>query len=262
MRLFSDLTRLVRYRELLLTLFVRDVKVRYRQTLLGALWAILQPLSMALVLSAVFSPFIASQATAHPYFLYVFAGVLPWNLMAASLSFGTQSVTGHANLLTKVAFPREVFPISATLVNLLDYVVGLVLMFILLCIYGEPIHWIVVLLPLVLAVELFLAWGLALALSAVNVFFRDVRFLLPLITLIWMFLTPVFYPASRLSPTMRSVVRWNPMCQIVEMHRAILIDGTSPSGHVLGLLAIGCLAAATVGYAFFKRCEGHFAEVV
>ncbi len=253
---------LTRHRELIYSLVSRDIKSRYKQAALGVLWAILVPLSMMLVFSLVLSQFIQSPDPRVPYGIFVFTGLLPWNFLASSLNFGSMSLVGNSSILKKIAMPREVFPISAVLAGLVDLLLGLGVLVVLMVILGIRPGPGVLVLPVVLLLELVLATGVALLLSTANLFFRDVRHVLPVLTILWMFMTPVVYPVSRLGSRAQALLSYNPATFIVDTFRSALLDLPLPGpGEWLKATAIA-LGVLAVGWLVFRRCDPAFAEIV
>ena len=253
---------LVRHRELLGSLVARDLKSRYKEAALGVVWAILQPLAMMLVFSLALSPFISSPDPKVPYGVFVFSGLLPWNFLAGSLNFGAMSLVNNSSLLKKIALPREVFPVASVLAGLVDLVLGLGVLLLLMLVLGLRPGLGLLALPAVLVLELALATGVALLLATANLFFRDVRHVLPVATMLWMFLTPVVYPLSRVSGKTAEILRLNPATFIIETFRSSLLGLPLPGPAEwlrASALALGVLA---LGWLVFRRCEPAFAEIV
>lgn len=253
---------LTRHRELVWSLVSRDVKSRYKQAALGVLWAILVPLAMMLVFSLVLSQFIPSPDPRVPYGIFVFSGLLPWNFLAGSLTFGSMSLVGNSSILKKIAMPREVFPISAVLAGLVDLLLGLAVLFVLMLCLGLRPGLGVLALPAVLLLELILATGVALLLSTANLFFRDVRHIVPVLTILWMFMTPVVYPISRLSESAQALVRLNPATFVVDTFRSALLGLPLPGPGEWAWASVLALAVLALGWFVFRRCEPAFAEIV
>lgn len=251
-----------RYWELLRSLVSRDLKSRYKEAALGVLWAVLQPLALMLVFSLALSQFIPSPDPKIPYGVFVFTGLLPWNFLAASVNFGSMSLVNNSSLLKKIALPREVFPISAVLAGLVDLLLGLAVLLVLMLVLGMRPGWGILVLPAILLLEVVLATGVALILATANLFFRDVRHVLPVATMLWMFLTPVVYPLSRVSGRTQELLRLNPATFVVDTFRSGLLGLPLPGAAEwlrAGALALAVLAA---GWLLFRRCEPAFAEIV
>jgi lipopolysaccharide transport system permease protein len=255
------LRALVRHHELVEGLVLRTLKARYKQSVLGVGLAVIQPLLMMVVFSLAFRRLVSVPHSGVPYSLYVFCGLLPWNLLAVSLATAVPSVVGNAHLMSKVYFPREVFPIAETLANVVDFGIGLALLlaFGLWC--GIPLTVALLAIPLLLAIQVVLIIGISLLLSALNVFYRDVRAMLPLATMLWLFLTPVVYPPSAFPERYAFLLALNPMAPIVQAYRAVILDGRLPPAGELAYAAAFATACLIGSYLLFKRFEPAFVEV-
>lgn len=257
-----DLRELWRYRELLYFLVWRDVKVRYKQTALGAAWAILQPAATMLVFSLFFGRLAKVPSDGVPYPVFAFTALVPWTLFANGLALSTQSLVQGQNLLKKVYFPRLAIPLAAVLSGLVDFALAFAVLVGMLAFYGiapgARALWIAPLLLLALATSL----GAGLWLSALNVRYRDVGYVVPFLVQLWLFATPIAYPSSLLEEPWRTVYGINPMVGVVEGFRwALLGTGSAPGG----ALAVSSLAAAALlagGAFYFRRLERTFADVV
>jgi homopolymeric O-antigen transport system permease protein len=256
------------YRELLYFLVWRDIKVRYKQTVLGAAWAILQPLATAVVFTLFFGRLAGIGSDGLPYPLFSYAGLLVWTFFAQGLALSSNSVVGSANLITKVYFPRVVIPLAAVLSGLLDLAVATPLLVVMMAYYGVWPGPALAALPLVLLLALLTAAGVGLWFSALNVEFRDVRFVVPFLVQIWLFVTPVIYPASTVAPRLErfGVPGWtlglNPMAGVVEGFRwAALGRGAAPIGLLAASAAVALVIFVT-GALYFRGVEREFADVV
>jgi lipopolysaccharide transport system permease protein len=249
------------YRELLYFLFWRDLKVRYRQTVLGAAWAIIQPLSAMVVFSIFFGKLAKIPSDNIPYPIFSYAALLPWNLFASGMGRASTSLVSGASLITKVYFPRLIVPISATLAGLVDFAIAFVILLGMMAFYGiwptAAAIWLVSFLLLALAVAL----GIGLWLSALNVQYRDIQYLVPFLAQFWLFATPVAYPSSLLSEPWRTLYGLNPMVGVVEGFRWALVGGPPP-GPMLGLSVVVAVLVLVSGAYYFRRVERTFADVV
>ncbi len=253
-RLPLDLRGLWAYRELLYFLTWRDIKVRYKQTLIGATWAILQPLFTMLVFTIFFGILIGVPSDGVPYPLFAYAGLLPWTFFANAVTNSSNSLIANSNLISKVYFPRIMIPAAAVAAGLMDLVIASVILIGLAFYYRVTLTWGILLLPFFVLLTTLLALGLGICVSALNVKYRDVRHALPFILQSWMFMTPIIYPASIVPAQFRWALALNPMTGIVEGFRAALYGGS------LNPMAIAISVALTflllIGAAYvFKRIE-------
>jgi homopolymeric O-antigen transport system permease protein len=250
------------YRELLYFLVWRDVKVRYKQTVLGASWAIIQPFFTMVVFSVIFGHFgrIPSDGVAYPVF--AFCGLLPWQLFAHALAQSGNSLVASQGLITKVYFPRLVIPLAAMLGGLVDFAVAFVVLIAMMAYYGTLPTLAIAALPLFLVFNLATAFAVGLWLSALNVQFRDVRYALPFLAQFWLFATPVAYPASLLPPQWRGILAVNPMTGVVEGFRWALLGTPRPPVLIVAVSAGIVVALLVTGLFYFRRMEQTFADVV
>jgi len=248
-----------RYRDLLLQMTRRDLLLRYKQTVKGFAWATVMPLVNTALFSIIFTR-VARVDVSIPYPLYAFAGLLAWNFFAASLKFSSVSLTSNLALVTKVYFPREIFPLSSVLVCLVDTLVASVLLAALMGYYHvftpATLPW----LPLVIAVHVAFTIGCALLLAMANVFYRDVKYLFDIVLMVWMFASSVLYPVSQVSGRAGALMRANPMTSIIDGYRDVLFFGASPLTLPFVLTAVGSLMLLATAWLIFHRAEYAFAE--
>jgi lipopolysaccharide transport system permease protein len=252
-------TELIEFHELAYEITRRDLRLRYKQTVMGLCWAICMPVVNMLLFGMVFTHIVRIE-TGYPYAIFAYTGLLPWSLFAGSLRFAASSVTGSAGLIKKVYFPREILPYSAMLVCLVDFLVAALVLIGLLGYYRIAIEWTALLLPVLLIVQLLFTAGIALILAMGNLFFRDVKYLTELGITVWMFGTPVVYPVDQVTGTLGRVLRLNPMTPIIDGYRAVLLRGEYPAAIPLILataIAVTVFVVAAIG---FHRAEAHFAE--
>lgn len=256
------------YRELLYFLVWRDVKVRYKQTALGAAWAILQPLMTAAVFTIFFGRLAGIASDGLPYPLFSYSGLLVWMFFAQGLSQSSNSVVGSAQLITKVYFPRLVIPLAAVLSGLVDFAVALPLLGMMMWYYGIWPGVAVLAMPFLAVLALVAAIGVGLWLSALNVEYRDVRYVVPFLVQLWLFVTPVIYPASTLAPRLErlGLPPWlwgiNPMAGVVEGFRWAMLDAPTSPGPLIAASTVTGLALLISGAYYFRRVERSFADVV
>ncbi|MEW6578319.1 MAG: ABC transporter permease [Chloroflexota bacterium] len=252
-----------RYRELLFFFIWRDIKVRYKQTLLGAAWAILQPLFTMVVFSIFFGRLAKIPSDGIPYPIFSYAGLLPWTFFATGLTNGANSVVRDANLVKRVYFPRLITPISAVVGGLPDFFLAFLVLIGMMIYYGLfPTAASLLLLPLCLLLALTTSMGVGLWLSALNAEYRDVRYVVPFLTQFWMYATPVVYPSSLLDEPWRTLYGLNPMVSVVEGFRWSLLGQGETVPLMFALSAVASLALLVSGAFFFRRMERRFADVV
>jgi lipopolysaccharide transport system permease protein len=254
------------YRELLYFMVWRDVKVRYKQTALGVLWVVLQPVISMLVFSGLFGVLLNVPSNGVPYPVFVYAGLLPWNYFAGSLARSGTSLVDSRNLITKVYFPRLTVPLSGVLAGLVDFAVGFVVLIILMLLYGIVPTSAVVFLPLFLLFAMLTALGFGLWLSALNVRYRDIGYIIPFMIQIWLYLTPVIYSASLIPERFQFLLALNPMTSVVAGFRWALL-GQAPAASysslwIYGLSILTMLVVLVSGLAFFSRTERTFADII
>ncbi len=258
----ETLKELYRYRELLWVWTVREIRIRYKQSLLGGAWAILQPLSLMLIFTAVFGYFVRVPSDGVPYPVFSYGALLPWTFFATSINFAVVSLINNMNLVTKIYFPREILPMASIGAALLDYVVAFALFLILMVVFQVPFHWTLLLLPLLLIIQIMLTIGVSLLGAAVTVSYRDLRFVVPLAMQVWMYLTPVVYPFSLVPERFRLIYMLNPMASLIDGYRQIALLGQVPRWEFTGIGAVMALALCSVGYLYFKRAEASFADII
>ncbi len=250
------------YRELIYFLIWRDLKVRYKQTLLGASWAILQPLITMLVFDFIFGRVGKVPTEGLPYPLFSFAGLLPWGLFSTALNQGSRSLVSNQNMITKIYFPRLVLPLAAILAGLVDFAIAFLILIGLILYYGAslaPAFWA---LPLFTLLALATALGVALWLSALNVRYRDVNHALPFLTQLWLFLTPVAYSSSLISERWRLIYSLNPMAGVVNGFRWALFGVGEGPGIGLWLSVLVALILLISGLFYFRAMERTFADLI
>ena len=250
------------YRELLYFLVWRDVKVRYKQTALGAAWAVIQPVLTMLVFSLFFGRLAKVPSDGIPYPLFAFAALVPWTFFANGLNQASNSLVGSANLVKKVYFPRLVIPVASVLSGIIDLLLALGVLVVMMAYYGWLPTVKIVFLPFFLLLALVASLAVGLWLSALNVEFRDVRYTIPFLTQLWLFATPIAYPSTLLSPPWRTVYGLNPMVGVVEGFRWALFDtGVRPGGVVIAS-SVATLVLLVGGAFYFRRMERTFADII
>jgi lipopolysaccharide transport system permease protein len=256
------LKELWEYRELLYFLIWRDIKVRYKQTVLGAAWAIIQPFFTMVVFSLFFGRLAKIPSDGLPYPIFSFAALVPWTFFANGLSMASNSLVSSANLITKVYFPRLIIPLATVLSGIIDFLLAFIMllgmMFYFDIIPTVNVFW----LPFLLLLALVTSLGVSLWLSAMNVQFRDVRYTIPFLTQFWLFATPIAYPSSLLSEPWRTLYGVNPMVGVVEGFRWALLGTNTAPGEIIIVSSIAALVLLISGAYYFRRVEKTFADVV
>lgn len=250
------------YRELLYFFVWRDIKIRYKQTVMGISWAIIQPVFTMVIFSLFFGQLAGVPSDGIPYPIFSFAALVPWTFFANALNLASNSLVNSADMIKKIYFPRLTLPMATVLAGILDFAVAFIVLLGLMIFYGMTPTLNVVWLPLLLILALVTSLGVSLWLSAMNVQFRDVRYTIPFLTQAWLFATPIAYPSSLLSEPWRTLYAINPMVGVVEGFRwALLGTDTAPGPMVIvsAMVAIGILVS---GAFFFRRMEKTFADVV
>ena len=249
------------YRELLYFLVWRDIKVRYKQTALGAAWAILQPVLTMVVFSVFFGRLAKVPSDGIPYPVFALAALVPWQLFAYAVSESTNSLVVSQNLIKKVYFPRLVIPIASVLAGLVDFAISFVALIGLMTYYGIRPTPAIAILPLFILLAVASALCVGLWLSALNVEFRDVRYTIPFLTQFWMFVTPVAYPSSLIPEKWRTVFGLNPMAGVVEGFRWALLGKATSLGSFLAVSIAVVVVLLFGGLVYFRRMESTFADV-
>lgn len=256
-----DLRALWQYRELLYFLTVRDIKLRYRQTFLGAAWAVLQPLSAMLVFSLFLGKVAGLAPRGLPYPLFAFVGLVPWMFFSNAVSSASNSLISGSNLITKVYFPRVIIPAAAVLAGLVDFAVAFLALLVLLVYYDVALTGSALLVPFLLGLLVLLAAGVGTWMAGLNVKYRDVRYALPFIVQLWMFASPIVYPASFVPERWQWAVRLNPIAGITEGFRAALL-GQPFHWDGFALTVTITIAIALYAAFAFAKMEDSFADVI
>lgn len=250
------------YRELLYFLTWRDIKVRYKQTVLGAAWAIIQPFLTMVVFSLFFGALAKIPSDGIPYPIFSFTALVPWTFFATGLANSSNSLVGSANLIKKVYFPRLAVPISTVLSGIVDFALSFMVLIAMMLWFGILPGLSVLWLPLLLLLALVTALGVGLWLSAMNVQFRDVRYIVPFITQFWMFATPIVYPSSLLDEPWRTIYALNPMVGVIEGFRWALLGANTAPGPMILVSSLAAVVILVSGAFYFRRMEKNFADVV
>ncbi len=257
-----DLRELWEYRELLYFLTWRDIKVRYKQTALGMAWVVLQPLFLMLIFTLFFGRLVGIPSDGIPYPIFTYTALLPWQLFSRALNEGSVSLIANERIITKTYFPRIIVPISAVLSSLVDFVIGLVALVGFVLFYGMQPGIAILGLPVFVLLAVIAALGVSFWLAALNVVYRDVRYLLPFLTQVWMFATPIIYPASVIPEAWRFLYGMNPMAGVIEGFRSSLLGKASSFDAMVGVSAIISAGVFIGGLFYFRKAEQSLADVI
>ncbi len=260
--MFTFISELIKYRELLLTWTVREIQVRYKQSFFGIAWAIFQPFSMMVVFTIIFGYFVKVPTGDIPYPVFSYTALLPWSFFAASITAASLSLINNIGLITKVYFPREILPLATIGAAFLDYIIGLVLLLLLLFFFKQPIYLTMLILPLILLVQILFTAAISLFISAIIVIFRDIRFTIPLLLQLWMYASPVVYPINLVPEWLQPYYLLNPMAVFIDSYRRITLEGSVPQWNYLGYATLLSIFLFWLGYKYFTSREAIFADII
>ena len=250
------------FRELLAELTKREIKARYKQSILGYAWVILVPLVNLVVMTVVFSYFFKLPTGNIPYALYLFTGLIPWTFTSNAITAATGSLSSNSSLITKIYLPREVFPVAAISAKLIDLLLSFIILLIFIPLFGQSFHLSFLLLPVIFFFNLLLVLGISFILSAINVFFRDVENMLSVLLMVWMYLTPIVYPPEIIPAKIRPFFSLNPLMPIINSYRNIILYGVNPPTDSFIYAAVSSIAIFVIGYLFFRNRSRFFADVI
>ncbi|MEP6742353.1 MAG: ABC transporter permease [bacterium] len=258
----QDLAKLVQYRDLLYALSIHRIKVRYKQSVLGIFWAILQPLSMMLIFTFIFSMIARIPSDGAPYAVFAYVALLPWTYFSSSVSNATNSLVSHSQFVTKVYFPREILPITYVVAALFDFLVASTLLAALMIYYHVPLTInALYVLPVIFILSCF-ALAMSFLFSATQVRFRDIGVAVPLLLQVWMFATPVIYPLTSVPKRLLSIYQLNPMVGVIENFRQVILRGAPPDQSSLLISAVVSIVLLFISYIYFKHVEATIADII
>ena len=250
------------YRDLLFAWTGRVIRARYQQSILGGLWAIVQPAATVAIFTVLFTRFLRVDTGNTPYVIFSYAAMVPWTLFSSSITDMVESLVTNMNLVTKIYFPRDILVIAAMLARLVDFAIAFSILLLMIALYQMEVNVPgLLLLPVLLATQLALALGIGLIGAAVNVFYRDVKHLVALGLQMWLYATPIIYPSTLVPEHLQSLYFLNPMAGVIQGYRAVLLRGDLPTPY-LGLSIVVAIGVLVFGFWFFKRMEHQFADVV
>lgn len=261
-RLLERLRELYRYRELLWMWTDRELRIRYKQSLLGAAWAILQPLCLMLALTLVFSYFAPIPSDGAPYPIFSYTALLPWTFFSTSIAFSAPAMIGNLQLITKIYFPREILPLASVVVAFVDFLFASLVFVGLFWYFELTLAWTILWVLPLLALQTALILGIVFWTSALVVRFRDLRFVVPLGVQLWMYASPIIYPVSAVPERFRSIYALNPMAGLIEGYRSVVLRATAPDLATLAPALVVSALLLVTGYSFFKTSESEFADVI
>lgn len=259
--LFVNLTELWAYRELVWVMIVRDLKVRYKQTVMGVTWAVIQPLTMIAIFTLIFGKLAKIPSDGYPYPIFVFSGLLAWNFFSASINTSGVSLISASNLVSKVYFPRIIIPISSIGVSLVDFLISSILLLIMMLLYSQNITFKILLLPLFLVGLMILSIGFGSWLASITVVYRDFRYVIAYLIQIWMYLTPVLYPVSFVPEKWRWLLYLNPMQGWINGIRSSFLGQEIDVIGVLVSLVLS-IAIFALGMFYFEKTQRRFADII
>ncbi|MDD2628456.1 MAG: ABC transporter permease [Clostridia bacterium] len=261
MKLIEKIKEIYRYRHMLYTLVKQDIRGKYKGSFLGFLWTLLNPLLLLLVYSVVFQTVFKIDIPNYP--IYLFIALMPWNYFANTIAMGTACVSNGGSLLKKVYFPREVLPLATIISNTINYFFSAIIIFIALIFFSDiGVSWLALWLPVVVLVQAIFSFACILILSAVNVYVRDVQYIMNPVMMVWMYATPILYRSDMVPERYLDIYNLNPMVHIINGYRSILYDKTMPDFAALGTVFIGSVIFLSLAYLIFKKLQRRFAEEV
>lgn len=261
MKLIEKIKEIYKYRHMLYTLVKQDIRGRYKGSFLGFLWTLLNPLLLLAVYSVVFQFIFKADIAYYP--IYLFICLMPWNLFSNTIAMGTVCVTGNSGILKKVYFPREILPLATVISNAINYFFSLIIIFIAVLFFSPiGLSWFIFLIPVVVLIQSIFSFGLILILSAINVYVRDVQYIMNPVMMVWFYASPVLYSASMVPEKWRDLYNLNPMVKIMECYQSILYNKQMPDLKWMGIIFIISCVVLVLGYLVFQKAQRRFAEEV
>jgi ABC-2 type transport system permease protein len=259
---FKNILNVWKYRELLRELVGREIKAKYKQSILGYAWVVLVPLVHLSVLTVVFSFLVRIQTGGIPYPVYLFVALVPWMFTSNSITAATASLLSNSQLITKIYLPREIFPLSSVIAKSLDLGLSVIILLIIMLIFGVKLQSSIIYLPVIFVVQLLLILGVSLILSAINVFYRDVENILGIFLMVWMYLTPIIYPPEIIPSNLTAIFNLNPMMGIINAYRNVLLHGVAPPLSSFLYSSVFSIVIFFVGFVYFRKRSRYFADVI
>lgn len=250
------------YRELLWNLAHREINQRYKQSVLGYAWVILNPLFQLIVLDFVFSTVLKIPSQGVPFIIFLTVALLPWNLFATSLTSSVNALIANSSLITKIYFPREILVYSTIIAKIVDFLFSCIVLVVFFIFFKTIITPTLIWVPVIFAIQIIFTAGLSLILAGLNLFYRDIQYLLNLVIMLWMYLTPVMYPVEIIPDKYRFIFSLNPMSVIINAYRQTVLGGGQPSYSSLAIAFFMSITVFVIGFYMFKKMEGEFADYV
>lgn len=261
--MLDHVKELYAYRELLLSFAVREIKLRYKQTIMGVSWAVVQPLLMMVVFTVVFKKFINVSSEGLPYPIFSYSALLPWTFFSTSVSFGSGSLVTNSNLVTKIYFPRETIPLASILAAGVDFAIASVIFVAMMIYYRVPLTPAMAYIALLIPLQVMFTAAVVFFLSATNVYFRDVRYAVPFVIQLWLYSTPIAFSMEAVPEALRlPYVMVNPLAGLIDSFRAVVLHGRPPVPEYLLVVGVVSITLFFGSYVFFKRMERNFADVI
>lgn len=261
-KLLKNLKLLWFYRELLINLAKREITVRYKQSILGYAWVIINPLFQILVISFVFSTLLKVPSVGVPFIIFLSVALLPWTFFSSSVTASTNALVNNSNLITKIYFPREILIYSTILAKMVDFGLSLIILAVLMLFFQIPINFYIVWVPLILLIQIILTMGISLLLSSFNLFYRDIQYILTLALTLWFYVTPIAYPTEVIPDKFKLIFSLNPMAVIVNAYREVIIGQGHPNINSLVIALISSILIFVFSFFIFKKLEKSFADYV
>ena len=258
----GGIRELYEYRELLWMWTLRDIKARYKQSLFGFAWAIFQPIALTIIFVVAFSYFVRLPSDGLPYPIFIYTAMLPWTFFTRALAMGIPSLVYNMNLVTKIYLPRATFPLATIATSFVDLACGVIVFVGLMAFYQVPLSPTLVILPVLFLIQLIIMTGLTLGAAAINVFYRDIGQMVPVLLQIWMYACPIVYPVSVVPERFRALYMLNPMAVVINGYRQVILQGQWPNWNEVGLATTISLVILVAGYLIFKRLENQFADII
>jgi homopolymeric O-antigen transport system permease protein len=257
-----DIKELIQYRDLFAFLVIRDIKVKYKQTVLGGLWAVIQPFFLMVVFTLFFGKLAKIPSDGIPYPIFNFTAMIAWTYFSGAINTSSNSIVGSGSLISKVYFPRIIIPLTSVIAGLLDFSLAFIVLIGMMLYYNIYPSLLVLALPGLIILMMLIASGMGMLLAALNAKYRDIRYTIPFLVQFWMFATPIVYPASMIPEKYRMIYALNPMTGVIEGFRSVLLGRTAFPIEMVLISAVISLGLFLLGLTYFKQVERYFADVI